>query len=115
MNGKFKEEINKRLKDDLWDIKIAKDVINKRKSIKSRNIKMVSSLLAACFVVTIIYVSLSFNMEANQDFITKDNSDQFIMDDFISLLDATEDETECDILFSQDIDDIIEMAISSRL
>jgi len=109
-NNTIKKEINKRLNDDLWDIKIAKNVIGKRKAIKNRNIKAVSSLVAACFVATIVYGSLFFKTEPNQGFITGYYSDQIIMDDIISLL----DETELDITFSQDIDVIIELAINSR-
>ena len=108
-SNKLKEEINKRLKDDLWNIKIAKSVISKQKSIKSRNIKAVSSMLAACFVATVIYVSLFFNLESNQDFVMEYNPYQIIMDDIISFSD------EFDIIFSQDIDDIIESAMNARL
>ena len=111
INNEFKKEINKRLKDELWDIRIANDVINKRKSIKSKNIKIISSFLAACFLMTTIYASLSFRMGSDQEFMVRYDSDRIvIMDDIISLL----DETDFDIIFSQDIDVLIESAINSR-
>jgi hypothetical protein len=117
----LKKEINKRLKDDLWDMKIAKSVISKQKSIRSRNIKIISSFAAACFIVTAVYVSLSFKPESNQDFMAKHNNeqvidqvvDQVIMDDndIISFSDDF-DENGFDIVFSQDVDAIIELAMN---
>ena len=109
-NGnKLKDEINQRLKNDLWDVKIANSVINKRKSIRNRNIKIISSLAAACFTVTVVYTTLFFKPEPNQDFMTKYNIDKIIMvDDIISFSDGA----EISIIFSPDIDDIIEHAIN---
>jgi hypothetical protein len=108
----FKKEINKRLKDDLWDMKVAKNVISKRQSIKSRNIKTISSCIAACFVIAIVSVSLSFKIKPDQDFTVKYNPEQIIiMDDIISF----SDENDFDIVFSQDVDTIIEFAMNARL
>lgn len=112
----FKKEINKRLKDDLWDVKIARGVINKQKAIKNRNIKAISSLAAACLIVTGVYVSLFFEIESNQNFMAKYNDDQIITDDIISFAYDFDkfDENEF-IILSKDIDAIIELEMNARL